>query len=90
MNTTDQIERLLRENFEVEYLEIQDNSHLHAGHAEAQKSGGGHYGVIICSPAFDDLPLIQRHRLVNKALQELMPEHIHALAIKAFSPEELS
>jgi len=68
-------------------LEIQDDSHKHAGHAGA-RSGGGHFNVQIVSSAFAGKSLIQRHRLVYEALGDAMQSDIHALSIKAYTPDE--
>lgn len=67
-------------------LEIIDDSHLHAGHASAK--GGGHFTVKIVSDAFRDKKLIQRHRMVYDAVAEGMKAEIHALSIKASTPDE--
>lgn len=68
-------------------LEIQDDSHKHAGHAGA-RSGGGHFNVHIVSDAFAGKSLIQRHRLIYEALGDAMQNEIHALSIKAVTPDE--
>ena len=70
-----------------ETLDITDDSHLHAGHPGAA-AGGGHYSVKIVAHQFTDLSLIERHRLVYKAVADLMPAQIHALSIEAISPHE--
>jgi len=44
-------------------LEIEDESHQHAGHAGAE-SGRGHFRVKIVSELFTGLRPLQRHRLV--------------------------
>jgi BolA family transcriptional regulator, general stress-responsive regulator len=67
--------------------EIQDDSHLHAGHVGA-RGGAGHFSVLIRSPRFSGLPAVQRHRLVYQAVGDLMPGEIHALSIKALTPDE--
>ena len=71
-----------------ESLEVIDDSASHAGHAGA-KSGGGHYEVIIVSQALAGLGLLQRHRLIYDALGDAMGSAIHALSIKAYSPQEI-
>lgn len=68
------------------YLNIQDDSALHAGHAG--NTGGGHYTVIIVSEAFNNLPLLKRHRLVYDAVGNLMDQAIHALSIQAKTSTE--
>lgn len=69
-------------------LEVIDESHLHAGHAGA--ASGGHYRVKIVSECFSGLRLVMRHRLVYDAVQGMMHAEIHALAITAVAPAELS
>ena len=67
-------------------LEVQDDSHLHAGHAGARE--GRHFSVRIVSGRFQGLGRVARHRLVYDALHSLMPRGIHALAIDARVPDE--
>jgi len=71
-----------------ESLEIVDESSRHAGH-EGAKGGGGHYRLTIVSRQFAGQPAQARHRMVYDALGSLMRKEIHALAIKAYAPEEL-
>jgi len=68
-------------------LELIDDSHLHAGHAGA-RSGGGHFRLSIVSKCFRGKNTVARHRIVYDALGEMMRKEIHAVAIKARSPEE--
>ena len=70
-----------------ERLEITDDSHLHAGHAGAA-AGGGHFSVRIISSRFHGHSTLERHRLVYQAVSDMMPGDIHALSIKARTPEE--
>ena len=67
-------------------LEIDDDSHLHAGHAGARE--GRHYSVHIVSERFAGLSRVARHRLVYDALRSLIPRGIHALAIDAKAPDD--
>nr|WP_206064239.1 BolA family protein [Oleiagrimonas sp. C23AA] len=61
-------------------LEVIDEGHLHAGHAG---EGQGHFRVRISSPAFAGKLPLQRHRMVYAAVDDLMNNGIHALAIEA-------
>lgn len=82
---------IIRERLAVlapQQLEILDESHKHAGHAGA-RSGGGHFKLTIVSSLFDGKGLLQRHRMVYDALGSAMQTDIHALTIKALTPEEL-
>jgi len=77
----------LRKVFQVSDLQIDDESHLHAGHAGAA-SGGGHFKLKIVAPEFKGLNLVARHRAVYAALNRHIPNEIHALTITALTPEE--
>ncbi len=67
-------------------LVVQDDSHLHAGHAGARE--GRHFSIRIETPRCVGLSRVARHRLVYDALQQLIPRGIHALAIDARAPGE--
>jgi len=71
-------------------LEIYDDSHEHAGHAGARESGGGHFQVVLVSDQFEDKNQVARHRLVYRAVSDLMPGKIHALAIRAYTLPEFA
>jgi len=68
-------------------LRVEDESHLHAGHAGAA-GGAGHYRVHIVAACFKGLRPIARHRLVYDQVQDLMPHEVHALSIHALAPDE--
>lgn len=80
-------EQDLRKAFSIEHLDIEDESHLHAGHPGAA-SGGGHFKLTIISPDFKGLSSVARHRSVYAALNNHIPQEIHALTILAKTPEE--
>lgn len=88
MDTPEVIVSRIREHLSAESVEIEDQSHLHAGHAGAA-GGGGHYEVTIVASCFKGLNTLARHRLVYEAVGELMKKEIHALSIQAYSAEEL-
>lgn len=67
-------------------LDVRDDSHLHAGHAGA-RDGRGHFHVDVVSEAFAGLSPIARHRAVYAALGALMETDIHALSIRARTPD---
>jgi BolA protein len=72
---------------EATSLELQDDSHLHAGHAGAS-GGAGHYSIRIVSPRFEGASTVARHRLVYDAVRDWMPHRVHALVIVARSPAD--
>ncbi|MFM9888580.1 MAG: BolA family protein [Burkholderiales bacterium] len=71
-----------------ESVELTDESGQHVGHAGA-RGGGGHYRLLIVSAQFEGKSRIERHRMVYGALGEMMQRSVHALAIQAYTPEEL-
>jgi len=79
-----EIESALRERLAPASLEVQDDSHLHAGHAGARE--GRHFSVRVTSERFNGLSRLARHRLVYDSLRDLIPRGIHALAIDARAP----
>ncbi len=83
-----EIERRLREAFSPEFIQVDDESHKHAGHAGAA-TGMGHFHVTLVSEAFEGMNPITRHRAVYEAMGELMQTDIHALSIEARAPSEL-
>jgi BolA protein len=77
------IEQRLRQALHPEHLRVIDESAAHAGHVGANGSGQGtHFRVLIGDAAFDKLTRVARHRLVYDALQDLMDQGVHALAIE--------
>ncbi len=70
-------------------ISVEDESHLHAGHAGARPGGETHFRLTVVSDQFSGLSLVKRHRLINEALAEELQGPIHALAIKALSPDEV-
>ena len=88
MGRVEKIRERLTKALSPSQLEITDDSHLHKGHAGAA-SGGGHFSVMIVSDNFRDQNMIQRHRMVYMTVNDMMPGEIHALSIKALSPEEI-
>ena len=83
----DAIRTALQAALAPQSLEIEDESHRHAGHAGAA-DGRGHFRVDVVSEAFAGLSPIARHRAIYAALGELMTTDIHALAIRARTPSE--
>jgi stress-induced morphogen len=71
--TTDRLEMLLREAFP-------DASDL----AVLDRTGtGDHFQVVVASPRFDGLSLVDQHRLVYEALAEPLADgSIHELRIR--------
>jgi BolA family transcriptional regulator, general stress-responsive regulator len=80
------IEATLRAALEPTELRVEDDGHLHVGHAGARE--GGHFTVHIRSARFVGLSRVARHRLVYHSLGPLVARGVHALAIDAQGPDE--
>ena len=68
-------------------VQIDDDSHLHAGHAGARDGVSGMLTIV--SPQFSGKSTLERHRMIYSALHEMMRHGIHALNIRAFAPDEV-
>ena len=88
MRTKDAITRKLTEAFAPESLNVVDESDQHKGHAGHRPEGETHYRVYIVAEAFRGKSRIERHRMVNSALDAELKGSVHALAIKAQAPVE--
>ena len=84
--TADDIQAVLQAALTPTSLQVQDDSHLHAGHAGARE--GRHFSVQISSSRFTGLSRVARHRLVYDSLGSLAAHGVHALAIVARAPGE--
>ncbi|HZS82560.1 MAG TPA: BolA family protein [Stellaceae bacterium] len=69
-------------------LEIEDESHRHAGHTGARPEGESHFRVTIVSAAFAGQSRIARQRLVYRLLSDELRHDIHALSLTTLAPEE--
>ena len=78
----------LYQDLGAEFVEVDDQTHLHAGHSGAA-AGGSHFEVVVISKAFEGLATLARHRLVYQAVGDAMTQDIHALSIKAYTPGEV-
>lgn len=76
----DQIEKKLKDNFTVMYLEVVNESAKHQGHAGDDGSGESHFYVKLISPDFKGVNRIDRQRKIFNALDSEM-KIIHALSL---------
>lgn len=83
-----EIEKNLIEALSPERLEVVDDSEKHRGHAGHDARGESHFTVTIVSRAFEGRSRVDRQRMVNAALAELLRERVHALAMVTKAPGE--
>ncbi|MEX0840276.1 MAG: BolA family protein [Parvibaculum sp.] len=88
MSVAETMRRKLEAALAPTQLEIEDQSHLHKGHAGHRPDGESHFRVVIVAPVFAGKSRVERQRMVTAALKEEMGSPIHALGIKAMTPEE--
>lgn len=81
MQTT--IEQKLAGEIAVDYLQVENESHMH----NVAPGAESHFKVTIVSNVFDAQMLIKRHRMVNRILQQEL-QQIHALALHTLTPQE--
>jgi BolA protein len=77
------IEQKLASEFSTDYLQVDNESHMH----NVAPGSESHFKVTIVSESFADQMLIKRHRMVNSALRQELPQ-IHALALHTLTPKE--
>jgi len=86
------VESMIRETLMVALeptrLDIENESHLHSGHHGSPGTGESHFRLVVVSAKFAQKTRIERHRMVNTALADLLKNRVHALAIKALAPGE--
>lgn len=87
MDHLQRIESRLTDGLGATHVDVEDESHLHAGHAGA-RSGGGHFRAVIVSERFAGLSRVARQRVVYEALGDLMQGEIHAFSMRTFTPDE--
>lgn len=85
--------RKLTEAFAPERLELEDDSWKHAGHhheggIDAKDGGESHFQLTIVSEAFAGQGRVTRQRAVNTVLKEELSGPVHALSIRAQTPQE--
>lgn len=83
MSVRDQIEQKLETAFSPLFLEVLDESHLHAGHS-GNPGGDGetHFRVRMTATALSGKIRVMQHRAVNEVLAEELANTIHALALE--------
>ncbi len=82
MQISEQIYALLEAEFLPDKLVVVNESHYHAGHAEAGDGGDTHFKVQISAMSLRGKNKIAQHRAIYACLSELINNPIHALAIE--------
>ena len=89
MSTAERIRQKLEAALQPSRLDIHNDSHLHAGHhAGAQRGEETHFRVEIVAAGFAGENRVARQRRVYAILAEELAGGVHALQVKALTPEE--
>ncbi|WP_407519360.1 BolA family protein [Methylobacterium oryzisoli] len=88
MALSDWIRTTLEEGLRPAALSVVDESHQHAGHAGWREGGETHFRLDVVSAAFEGKSRVERHRIVNALLADAFTRGLHALALRARTPEE--
>ena len=80
----ERIEERLREVLSAERMLVVNESDQHNVAAGSET----HWNVIVVADAFSDQNTLARHRAVYAALAAELDDGIHALTMKALTPEE--
>ncbi|MBT8585905.1 BolA/IbaG family iron-sulfur metabolism protein [Polynucleobacter paneuropaeus] len=72
--TPEQIESYIKQGIACSHIQVEGD--------------GQHFFATIVSPDFAGKRLVQRHQLVYAAMGDRMKAEVHALSIKALTPEE--
>ena len=78
------IKKKLNDKLEITLLDLKDKSHLHSHHNEKSKAGKTHFVLTIAAKEFNQINLLNRHRMLNKILEEEM-KVIYSLKIRAYT-----
>jgi BolA family transcriptional regulator, general stress-responsive regulator len=90
MTTLQLIEQIISQKLEAEFVKVEDQSDRHKNHAGRKHApiDSGHYDLLVISKRFENLTAIECHRLIYTSLEEQMQSRIHALSIRAYSPQQ--
>ena len=84
MSVRQTVEQQIRDALAPLHLEVIDESGMHS----VPEGAESHFKVVIVSDHFDGVKLIERHRMINRLLQQQFATGLHALAVHAMTPEE--
>lgn len=84
MERQNRIESLLKQNIDISYLELLNESHMHS----VPENSETHFKLTIVSEDFEGKRKVARHQMIYSLLGGLMQEGLHAIAIHSYTPDE--
>jgi len=84
VNRSESITEKLTAGLAPIHLAVENESHMHNVPAGSQT----HFKVLVVSAAFEGLGAIERHRRVHALLSDELKSGLHALTMRALTPEQ--
>ena len=84
MSVQETIESKLARGLDLQHMQVINESGRHNVPAGSES----HFKVVLVSPGFETMSLLERHRLVNGLLAAELAGGVHALAIHAYTEDE--
>lgn len=84
MKIQNSIEKKLTNAFQPHHLEVINESSNH----RVPPGSESHFKVVLVTHQFEGQNTLKRHRMVNQVLNEELKDHIHALSLRVFTPEQ--
>lgn len=72
---------------EIEEIKSLIESGVSTSHVEVV-GDGTHFKAVVVSSDFENKMVVDRHKLVYKALGSAMDEDIHAISLKTYTPHQ--
>tara|TARA_Y100000991_G_C21859174_1_gene300139 strand:- start:237 stop:527 length:291 start_codon:yes stop_codon:yes gene_type:complete len=82
------IDKLIIKHFKPYFFSVSDVSEQHRGHKNFKENVESHFEIIIVSEKFYNKNKIERHRMVNKSLQEEFSSDLHSVIIRTYTTDE--
>lgn len=83
MSVVDTISQKVTAAFAVSHLQLENESHRHAGPAS-----DSHFKLTLVSPDFAGMSAVKRHQQVYRLLAEELSGPVHALALHLYTEAE--
>ncbi len=84
MTVQQTIEQKIQAALESSRLDVINESHMH----NVPPGSESHFKLVIVSPDFENLSLVQRHQKINEILAKELKEDIHALSMETHTESE--
>ncbi len=84
MSLQAQIEQKLNDTLEPLFMEVLNESHQH----NVPQGSESHFKITIVDEVFTGKPLVARHKMLYRILQDELNNGVHALALHTYTPAE--